>query len=162
MNGKRRVNLASIWIIVIFTVIAVTLVAIFAMVYSSVLNREKYAVLREEATQLADSADYQIMEPLRSGAAQRLSGREGLAEIVLDMARSDEADAPRIQTLSQQCAAVCAVIAPCEKVCLYFPGLRMAVGSDGVHFPNDKKYTVNKSNYDFLAEVEPDSTVWMR
>ena len=52
VSGKRMVNLASVWIIVIFTVIAVTLVAIFALVYSSILNRELYSTLRDEATVL--------------------------------------------------------------------------------------------------------------
>ena len=52
MKRKRMVNLASIWIIVIFTVIAVTLVGIFTLVYSSILNREMLDLAEEIAAQM--------------------------------------------------------------------------------------------------------------
>ena len=162
VSGKRTVNLASIWIIVIFTVIAVTLVAIFVLVYSSVLNRELYSTLREEATVLSDNAGFQIMEPLRSEPARRLAGKEGLADMVQGISRKGEADSLEIQALSNWSAAVCAAISPCDKVDLFFPDIKMAVGSDGVHFLDDKKYTVRESSYAFLNGIEAESTVWLR
>ena len=162
MSGKRMVNLASIWIIMIFAVIAVTLVAMFVLVYSSILNRELYSTLREEATVLSDNADFLIMGPLQSEPARRLVGKEGLTETVQSVSRKGEADSLEIRALSNWCAAVCAAISPCDKVELYFPEIEMAVGSDGVHFLDDKKYTVQESSYAFLTQVESESTAWLR
>ena len=73
MKGKRMINVASIWIIVIFTVIAVMLSGIFMLVYSSIQNQEANSTLREEASILSDNADYQIMTPMRTEPVRRLS-----------------------------------------------------------------------------------------
>ena len=162
VKGKRMINLASIWIIVIFTVIAVTLVAIFMLVYSSVVSREMSSTLREEASILSDNADYQIMDPIRSEPARRLVARLGLQDTVQAVSRKGEADSAEIQAMAEWCAAVSAATATCDRVVLYFPEARMAVGSDGVHFLSDKKYTVRESAYSFLAEAEPESMVWLR
>ena len=162
MSGKRMVNVASIWIIVIFTVIAVTLVAIFVLVYSSILNREMYSTLREEVTVLSDNADYQILETIRNEPARRLAMKNGLTETVQDMCRKGEAGSMEIQALSNGCAAVCAAIPSCDRLGLYFPQMQMVVGSDGVHFLDDKKYTVRESRYAFLTDLTDDSPVWLR
>ncbi len=162
VKGRRMVNLASIWIIVIFTVIAVTLLAIFVLVYSSILNREAYTALREEASVLSDNADYQIMDPIRSEPARRLAVKEGLGETVQAVSQRGEADSLQIQAMSEWCAAVCAATPSCDRVGLYFPETQMAVGSDGVHFLDDKKYTVRESDYSFLTDAEPDSIAWLR
>lgn len=156
------VNAASIWIIVIFTVIAVTLVAIFMLVYSSILNRETYSTLREEVTVLSDNADYQIMEAIRNEPARRLAMKNGLTDVAQDVCRKGEADSLEIRALSDWCAAVSAAIPSCDRVGLYFPELKMAVGSDGVHFLNDKKYTVRESRYSFLTNMEEDGPAWLR
>ena len=162
MSGKRMVNVASIWIIVIFTVIAVTLVAIFVLVYSSILNREAYSTLREEATVLSDNADYQILETIRNEPARRLAMKSGLTETVQAVSRKGEAGSMEIQTLSNGCAAVCAAIPSCDRLGLYFPRMQMVVGSDGVHFLDDKKYTVRESQYVFLNDAEEDGPAWLR
>ena len=162
MSGKRMVNLASVFIILIFTVIAVTLVAIFVLVYSSILGREQYSTLREEATVLSDNADFQIMEPMRSEPARRLAAKEGLAEVAQSVSRKGEADSLEIRALSGWCASVCASTPPCERLLIYFPDYKMAVGSDGVHFLDDKKYTVNESCYAFLIGMDPENTAWLR
>lgn len=162
VKGKRMVNLASIFIILIFTVIAVTLMAIFVLVYSSILSREQYSTLREEATILSDNADFQIMEPFQNEPARRLGGKEGLAETAQSVSRKGEADSMGIRALSAWCAAACAATSPCDRVELYFPDMKMAVGSDGVHFLDDKKYKVRKSSYAFLTKITPESTAWLR
>ena len=162
MSGKRMVNVASIWIIVIFTVIAVTLVAIFVLVYSSILNRETYSTLREEATVLSDNADYQILETIRNEPARRLAMKNGLTETVQAVCRKGEAGSMEIQTLSNGCAAVCAAIPSCDRLGLYFPEMQIVVGSDGVHFLDDKKYTVRESQYVFLNDAEEDGPAWLR
>ena len=162
MKGKRRIDLASIWIIVIFTVIAVTLLGIFVLVYSSILNREMNSTLREEASVLSDNADYQILDPIRTEPARRLAARQGLSDTVQSVALKAEADSMEIQAIAGWCAAVSAATPTCDRVLLYFPEARMAVGSDGVHFLSDKKYAVRESVYSFLADTEPESMAWLR
>ena len=162
MKGKRMINVASIWIIVIFTVIAVTLLGIFILVYSSAQNREAYSTLREEASILSDNADYQIMTPIRTEPVRRLTAKEGLMETVQSVSLKGEADSTEVKKMSEWCASACAAISVCDRVLLYFPEAEMAVGSDGVHFIGDKKYTVKKSIYSFLVNVEPEDIVWLR
>ena len=162
MKGKRMINVASIWIIVIFTVIAVTLLGIFIMVYSSAQSREAYSTLREEASILSDNADYQIMTPIRTEPVRRLTAKEGLMETVQSVSLKGEADSMEVKKMSEWCSSACAAISVCDRVLLYFPEAEMAVGSDGVHFIGDKKYTVKKSIYSFLVNVEPEDIVWLR
>ena len=162
VKGNRMINLASIWIIVIFTVIAVTLLGIFMLVYSSILNREMNSTLREEASVLSDNADYQIMEPIRTEPARRLAVKEGLTDTVQAVSLKGKADSMEIQAIAEWCSAVCAATASCDRVLLYFPETQTAVGSDGVHFLGDKKYTVRESSYSFLIDEEPEGTVWLR
>ena len=162
MKGKRMINVASIWIIVIFTVIAVTLLGIFIVVYSSAQSREAYSTLREEASILSDNADYQIMTPIRTEPVRRLTAKEGLMETVQSVSLKGEADSMEVKKMSEWCASACAAISVCDRVLLYFPEAEMAVGSDGVHFIGDKKYTVKKSIYSFLVNVEPEDIVWLR
>ena len=162
VKGKRRINLASIWIIVIFTVIAVTLLGFFVLVYSSILNREMTGALREEVSILSDNADHQIMEALRSEPARRLSARDGFAEAVRSISEKGGADSARIRAMAGWCAAVSAAVTSCDRVVMYFPGEQTAVGSDGAHFLNDKKYTVQESVYAFLTDLDPESPLWLR
>ena len=156
------INVASIWIIVIFTVIAVTLLGIFILVYSSAQNREAYSTLREEASILSDNADYQIMTPIRTEPVRRLTAKEGLMETVQSVSLKGEADSMEVKKMSEWCSSACAAISVCDRVLLYFPEAEMVVGSDGVHFIGDKKYTVKKSIYSFLVNVEPEDIVWLR
>ncbi len=124
------------------------------LVYSSILNRETYSTLREEATVLSDNADYQILETIRNEPARRMAMKSGLTETVQAVSRKGEAGSMEIQTLSNGCAAVCAAIPSCDRLGLYFPRMQMVVGSDGVHFLDDKKYTVRESQYVFLNDAE--------
>ena len=156
------VNLASVWIVVIFTVIAVTLLGIFVLVYSSILNREMDSALRGEASVLSDNADYQIMEPLRAEPARRLAAREGFSDTVQAVSLAREASSIQVRALSDGCATVCAAIPACDRLEVYFPEAQTAVGSDGVHFLDDKKYAVRESVYSFLTGVEPEGMVWLR
>ena len=162
MKGKPKINLASIWIIVIFTVIAVTLLGIFMLVYSSVLTREMNSTLREEVSILSDNADYQIMDAIRTEPARRLTARQGLLDTVQSVSSKGEADSAQIKAMAEWCAAVGVAISACDRVVLYFPEIQMAVGSDGVHFLSDKKYAVRESAYSFLLNAEPESMVWFR
>ncbi len=162
MSGRRSVNLASVWIVMIFTVIAVTLVAIFLLLYSSIQNRELRYTLREQITVLSDNANVQVMEPIRNEAARRLTAKAGFAEALQDICVRGEADSLRIRTLSGWCADVNAAIPQSSHVDIYFPGMAMVVGSEGVRFLDDKKYTVQASNYAFLLSLDPADSVWIR
>ena len=93
MSGRRSVNLVSMWIVVIFSVIAVTLAAILHLVYSSILNQELRFTLREQITVLADNADLQVMEPIRSEAVRRLTAKEGFSETMQSCMKREQADA---------------------------------------------------------------------
>ena len=162
MKGNRMVNLAGIWIVVIFTVIAVTLLGIFMLVYSSVLNREMDSTMREEVSVLSDNADYQILEPLRTEPARRLASGAGFSDTVQSVSHLKSATSAQVMEMSDWCAAVSAAIPSCDRLEVYFPETQMAVGSDGVHYLDDKKYTVRESCYAFLAGVEADSMIWLR
>lgn len=162
MSGRRGVNLVSMWIVVIFSVIAATLVAMLLLVYSSILNQELRYTLREQITVLADNADAQVMEPIRSEAVRRLTAKAGFPELIQDVFGREEADSRQIIALSGLCADVNAAIPQSNRVDIYFPEQAMVVGSEGVRFLEDKKYTVQASNYAFLAALNPSEAVWLR
>lgn|GEM_PF-2509914 len=162
MSGRRSVNLVSMWIVVIFTVIAVTLVAILLLVYSSILNQELRYTLREQITVLADNADLQVMEPIRSEAVRRLTAKGGFAGTVQSVCGEGGASSQEIRTLAGWCAEVNAAISQSNRVDIYFPDQAMVVGSEGVRFLDDKKYAVQESNYAFLLSMTPEDSAWTR
>ena len=162
MSGRRSVNLVSMWIVVIFSVIAVTLVAMLLLVYSSILNQELRFTLREQITVLADNADLQVMEPIRSEAVRRLTAKEGFSETMQSVCARQTAESREIRALAGWCAEVNAATSQTNRVDIYFPGQAMTVGSEGVRFLADKKYAVQASNYAFLSELNPEDSVWMR
>ena len=162
MSGRKSVNLVSMWIVVIFSVIAVTLVAMLLLVYGSIRNQELRYMLHEQITVLADNADAQVMEPIRSEAVRRLTLKAGFPELLQAVCGKDEADSREIRTLAGWCAEVNAAIAQSNQVDIYFPDRTVVVGSEGVRFLADKKYAVQASNYAFLTGVETGETVWMR
>ena len=162
MSGRRSVNLVSMWIVVIFSVIAVTLVAMLLLVYGSIRNQELRYTLHEQITVLADNADAQVMEPIRSEAVRRLALKAGFSELVQTICGKDEADSREIRVLAGWCAEVNAAIPQSNRVDVYFPDRAMVVGSEGVRFLADKKYAVQASNYAFLVGLEAGETAWMR
>ena len=162
MSGRKSVNLVSMWIVVIFSVIAVTLAAILQLVYSSILNQELRFTLREQITVLADNADLQVMEPIRSEAVRRLTAKEGFSETLASVCARQAAESREIRALAGCCADVNAAIPQSSRVDIYFPAQAMTVGSEGVRFLDDKKYAVQASNYAFLAALNPEDSVWLR
>ena len=162
MRGRKSVNLVSMWIVVIFTVIAVTLAAILQLVYSSILNQELRFTLREQITVLADNADLQVMEPIRSEAVRRLTAKAGFSETLQSLCAGQTNESREIRTLAGYCAEVNAAIPQSSRVDVFFPAQSMTVGSEGVRFLDDKKYTVQASNYAFLTALDPEDSVWLR
>ena len=162
MAGRRSVNLVSVWIVIIFSVIAATLAAMLLIVYSSALNEELRYTLREQITVLADNADLQVMEPIRAEAVRRLTAKAGFADVVQSVSRSDEAESGDIRALAAWCAEVNAAVPQSSRVDIYFPDKAMSVGSEGVRFIADKKYLVQASNYAFLLSLNPSEASWRR
>ncbi|MBO4368077.1 MAG: helix-turn-helix domain-containing protein, partial [Clostridia bacterium] len=161
MNGRRSVNLVSIWIVVIFTVIAVTLVSIFMLVYTSTLNQELRYTLREKITVLSDNADRQVMEPIRSEAVRRLAMKDGFSQVLRNCA-GGKGGSLDIRRLAAWCAEVNAAIPQSSNVDIFFPKQSMVVGSEGVRFMKDKKYTMHASDHAFLSHLAPEDTSWLR
>lgn len=155
-------NLVSMWIVVIFSVIAVTLAAILQLVYSSILNQELRFTLREQITVLADNADLQVMEPIRGEAVRRLTAKEGFLETLASVCARDTAESREIRALAGWCAEVNAAIPQSSRVDIFFPAQAMTVGSEGVRFLEDKKYAVQASNYAFLTGLNPEDSAWLR
>ena len=162
MSGRRSVNLVSMWIVVIFSIIAVTLVAMLLLVYGSIRNQELRYTLREQITVLADNADAQVMEPIRGEAVRRFALKAGFSELLQAVCGKEEADSREIRTLAGWCAEVNAAIPQSNRVDIYFPDRSVVVGSEGVRFIADKKYVVQASNYAFLGGIEAGETAWMR
>ena len=162
VSGRRSVNVVSMWIVVIFSVIAVTLVAMLLLVYSSILNRELRYALREQITVLADNADLQVMEPIRTEAIRCLTAKEGFAQVMQAVCAREEADSSQIRRLAGWCAEVNAAISQSSRLDIYFPGQEMVVGSEGVRFLEDKKYAVQASDSAFLTALDPGESAWLR
>ena len=76
MRRKRKMNVVSVWIIVIFTVIAITLVSLFMLVYSSILRSEMQATLREQVEVLRDNADHQVVDVIQNQLARSLATKD--------------------------------------------------------------------------------------
>lgn len=69
MRSRKKINIASLRIIVIFTVIAITVAALFVLVYHSVLQKELHTTLRDQADMLADSADAKLVDAMQNQVA---------------------------------------------------------------------------------------------
>ena len=162
VSGRRSVNLVSMWIVVIFSVIAATLVAMLLLVYGSIRDQELRYTLREQITVLADNADAQVMEPLRMEAVRRLALKAGFSDLMQAVCGKAEADSQEIRTLAGWCAEVNAAIPQSSRVDIYFPDRSVVVGSEGVRFLADKKYAVQASNYAFLEGLKHGEAAWMR
>lgn len=162
MQRKRKINVVSMWIIIIFTIIAVTLVSMFMMVYRSILQSEARSTLREQGEMLCDNADRQIVELIQNQAALRLATRDASTGYISTIAAGHMPDTAVIRELAQYCNSVKASVENCEKVELYFPALDIAIGSQGVQFFSDRKYTFSTPEMNYLRSMYPSENVWIK
>ena len=162
MQRRRKINVVSIWIIVIFTIIAVTLVSMFLMVYRSILQSEARSTLREQVEILRDNADRQVVDVIQNQAARRLATKDASTGYIASIAAGNMPDTATILELTQYCNAVKATVEGCEKLELYFPALDMAIGSQGVQFFTDRKYTVSNPAQDYMRSMYPSDNVWVK
>lgn len=162
MQRKRKINVVSIWIIIIFTIIAVTLVSMFVMVYRSILQSEARSTLREQVEVLRDNSDRQVVDVIQNQAARRLATKDAATGYIANIAAGNMPDTVMIRELAQYCTAVKATVEGCEKLELYFPALDMAIGSQGVQFFTDRKYTISNPAQDYMRNMYPADQVWIK
>jgi len=162
VRTKRKVNIASMWVIVIFTMIACTLVALFMLVYHSILQEELHDTLRDQVAVLADHADVQIVDTMDAQAVQRIASKDASTSYISTIAASEYPDATDIRGLITHLAEVNALLDQADRIEMYFPKSGMIAGTQGVYFLNDKKYTTQETPYDFLLEIDAGDSVWMR
>jgi len=162
LRRKRKMNVVSVWIIVIFTVIAVTLVSLFMLVYSSILRSEVQDTLREQVKVLRDNADTQVIDVIQTQLARRLATNDISTGYITALAEGHIPSIAEIRTLSSNFAQVRASFPQCERIELYFPSSGVVIGSHGVQYLNDRKYTVSNPVMDYMRSLYPAENVWLK
>ena len=162
MQRKRTINVVSIWIVIIFTIIAVTLVSMFLMVYRSILQSEAHSSLREQVEVLRDNAASQVMDVILNQAARRLATKDAGTGYIAEIAAGVMPDTTEIRELTRFFTEVRASIDFCERIELYFPANDLIIGSQGVQYLSDRKYTVPNSAVDYLRPFYPADNVWFK
>lgn len=162
MRRKRKMNVVSVWIIVIFTVIAVTLVSLFLLVYSSIIRSELQGTLREHVEVMRDNADAQIIDVVQNQVARRLATKDISTGYIQSMANGYVPTVMDIRTLTDFFGQVLATVENCEKVELYFPSTGIVVGSHGVQYLHDRKYTKSNELVDYMGSLYPSDHVWLK
>ena len=162
MSGKRRMNVVSVWVIVIFTVVAATLVLMLNLLYGYFSREELRHTLREQVTVLADNADAQLMDAIENQALQRLAGKPNAALLIRRLAQTDSPASSDIRTLVNAISETTASLQAVDRIELFFPRAQMVVGSSGVRFLGAKKYAVSASSYEDLTALYPEDFKWLR
>ncbi len=162
MRRKRKMNVVSVWIIVIFTVIAITLVSLFMLVYSFILRSEVQSTLREQVQVLRDNADTQVVDVVQNQLARRLATNDVSTGLINMLAEGHLPSVEEIRTLTNNFAQVRASIQYCERVELYFPTSGIVVGSQGVQYLNDRKYSISNPVMDYMRTLYPADNTWIR
>lgn len=162
MSGKRRVNVVSVWVIVIFTVVAATLVLMLNLVYGYISREELRHNLREQVELLADNGDVQLLDAIENQMLQRLAGKTGVAALVRRLAAGAEPATTDIRALAAALTETAAAFSQADRMELYFPRQQLVVGSTGVRFLEAKKYAVAASSYEDLTALYPADFKWIR
>ena len=125
MSGsKRRMNVVSVWVIVIFTVVAATLVLMLNLLYGYFSREELRHTLREQATVLADNADAQLVDAIENQALQRLAGKPNAAMLISRLAQTDSPASSDIRTLVNLIGETTASLQAVDRIELFFPARR--------------------------------------
>lgn len=162
MSGKRRVNVVSVWVIVIFTVVAVTLVLMLNLVYGYIAREELRHNLREQAEVLSDNGDAQLLDLIENQMLQRLAGKTGVTALVRRLAEAEMPSTADIRALAAALTETAAAFQQADRMELYFPRQQLVVGSAGVRFLDAKKYAVSASSYEELTALYPADFKWVR
>ncbi|MBR6569961.1 MAG: helix-turn-helix transcriptional regulator [Clostridia bacterium] len=162
MRRKRKMNVVSVWIIVIFTIIAVTLITMFMLTYQSILKTEVRTALREQVEVLRDNADLQVVDVIENQIARRLASKDISTGYIQAIAEGHMPSSTEILDLTAYCAEVRVSISDCERVELYFPANQLVIGSQGVQFLTDSKYQSHASGLDYLRVHYPADQQWLK
>ncbi|MBE5771873.1 MAG: helix-turn-helix transcriptional regulator [Clostridiales bacterium] len=162
LRVKKKINIANLWIIVIFTMIAITLVALFMTVYSSILKEEMHYSLREQATVQADTADIRIVDAIENQAVQRISSDDSSAAYIASIAAAELPSFREAYSLYENLLKVNSAFSQAERIAIYFPKSGIMLGTRGARFLNSKKYLDQQTDYDFLRDISLSSTSWFR
>ena len=162
MSGKGRMNVVSVWVIVIFTVVAATLVLMLNLLYGYFSREELRHTLREQVTVLSDNADAQLVDAIENQALQRLAGKPNAAMLIRRLAQTDSPASSDIRTLINAISETTASLQAVDRIELFFPRAQMVVGSAGVRFLGAKKYAVSSSSYEDLTALYPEDFKWLR
>jgi len=159
---KRKMNVVSVWIIVIFTVIAITLVSMFMVTYNSIMRSEIQATLREQVEVLRDNADSQVVDVVQNQLARRLATKDAASGYIGELAAGHIPSVEEIRALTGYFVQVQATQMNCERVELYFPSTGIVMGSHGVQYLTDRKYTVSNSIVDYMRALYPSDGIWVK
>ena len=155
-------NIASLWIVVIFSVIAITLVALFGLIHHSIQQEELHYTLREQVSVLSDHADQQVLSTMENQVLRRLATLDASSQYITAFSQGVSPDTENIRTLMRYCTELTAAIDQADRIEIYFPAQSLIIGSQGVRFLADKKYTVQESGYSYLRSLDTAKTTWMR
>lgn len=162
MRRKRKTNVVSVWITIIFTLIAVTLVSLFLLVYHSILQAEVRTAIREQVNVLRDNADVQVVDVIQNEAVRRLAAKDAQTGFFTAMADGQQPSIEEITAMTAYFTQVKATIESCERVELYFPSSGIAIGSQGIQYLNDPKYAAGNSTLDYMCDLYPTDDQWVK
>ena len=162
MRRNRKMNVVSVWIIVIFTVIAVTLVALFMLMYQSIMRSEVHATMREQVEVLRDNADAQVVDEIESQIARRLASKDVNTGYISAIVDGQIPSSQEILALSAYFTELRATVENCERIELYFPESGLVIGSHGVQFLYDRKYQTGHALPDYLLAELPAGKQWLK
>ena len=162
MHRKRKPNVVSVWITIIFTLIAVTLVSLFLLVYHSIIQTEVRTAMREQVTVLRDNADTQVVDVIQNQTARMLAAKDAQTGYFVKMADGYEPDVKEISAMTAYFTQVKASIESCERVELYFPSSGIVIGSQGIQYLNDRKYSVSNPTLDYMRQLYPLDDQWVQ
>lgn len=162
MRRKRKTNVVSVWITIIFTLIAVTLVSLFLLVYHSILQAEVRTAIREQVNVLRDNADVQVVDVIQNEAVRRLAAKDAQTGFFTAMADGQQPSIEEITAMTAYFTQVKATIESCERVELYFPSSGIVIGSQGIQYLNDPKYAAGNSTLDYMCDLYPTDDQWVK
>ena len=100
MRIKRKMNIAILWIVVIFSVIAITLVALFGLIHHSIQQEELHYTLRDRVTVLADHADAQVIDTMENQVLRRMAALDTSTQYITSLSKDLSLDTEKILSLT--------------------------------------------------------------
>ena len=157
----RRINVVTVYVSLIFLVVAVLLGTLFYMLRSSTLEREARETLVSLTASLADQFDSQIVDVMERQVPLRIAARDVATEYVQTLAQTEKPRYEEIHGLIQLLGEIKSAYSVPDEMEIYFPVSRTLVGTRGVRFLSDKKYTPNRLNA-YWESLGVRDSMWMK